>query len=401
MDELDALRQMRTALAEQEHPDRIALRTSWRADVKQRPRRSFRIPLVSLAATAAVAAGAVVAVSLAPSESSAPGPGKNGAVPQKGNVLLVAATNAEKAPIGKYWHTRTISGEIHAVGKSAANHYKVDSRQGSEVWTDRSGKGRQGHLDLPDVPLTAQDKQKWEAAGSPNWVRIPDAEGAGRTVALQMNPPAGRQAPFRMPANDRFFGLTTEQIAELPTQPKALEKALLSLEGNWHAYTTKTETEPIRALRGQERVRALSDVAGTLLSTAPAPPKVRAAAFRMLAALPGVKAEGEATDPAGRIGTVISLPLETTMPLGLFTAPKQLGTYRRQWIINPVTGKLLAIRDLVATPPRGSRKLPTGDDGKPRSLTAENMPDRFHRPGEVAAYQVFEVTEWTNAEPPR
>ncbi|GAA4053727.1 hypothetical protein HNP84_006809 [Thermocatellispora tengchongensis] len=33
-------------------------------------------------------------------------------------------------------------------------------------------------------------------------------------------------------------------------------------------------------------------MAGTLLSQAPAPPRVRAAAFRMLATLPGVKAEG-------------------------------------------------------------------------------------------------------------
>jgi hypothetical protein len=29
------------------------------------------------------------------------------------------------------------------------------------------------------------------------------------------------------------------------------------------------------------------------------------------------------------------------------------------------------------------------------------MPDRFHKPGELAAYKAFEVAEWTNAQPPR
>ncbi|MBC6456642.1 hypothetical protein [Actinomadura sp. HBU206391] len=94
----------------------------------------------------------------------------------------------------------------------------------------------------------------------------------------------------------------------------------------------------MRALRGDKRVRALSDVAGTLPAGAPALPDLRAAAFRMLAGLPGVKTEGRATDPLGRAGTVVSLPVETTVPLGLYTAPKQLGT-RRQWIIDPDRGR--------------------------------------------------------------
>lgn len=117
------------------------------------------------------------------------------------------------------------------------------------------------------------------------------------------------------------------------------------------------------------------------------------------ATLPGVKAEGKTTDPLGRPGTVISLPVETTIPLGFYTAPKQLGAYRRQWIINHGNGTLLAMRDLVATPPHGSRKLPPGDDGKPRRLTVESQPDRFHKPHEVSEYEAYEVAEWTDAAP--
>jgi hypothetical protein len=85
--------------------------------------------------------------------------------------------------------------------------------------------------------------------------------------------------------------------------------------------------------------------------------------------------------------------------LSLSTAPRQLGTYRRQWIINPGNGTLLAMRDLVATPPHGSRKLPPGDDGKPRRLTVGSQPDRFHKPGEVSEYETYEVAEWTDTAP--
>lgn len=402
MDELDALRHMRTGLAHEEHPDRIALRTNWRAATPARPRRSRRAPLIGLAAAgtvAAVAAGAAAIVSQDPGKDPASAPRGRQAAPQQGNVLLVAATNALKSPAGRYWHVKILAGEIFAVGKRATDHYRVDSRQGIERWTGSGGNGRQTHLDYADVPLTARDRQKWQAAGSPDWVRIPNHEGGTEPMLLDMGVPG--KSPGWYPADKEFLGLTAQQIAKLPTTPKELENALLDLKGHWRAYSSNTAKEPIRALKGHQRVRALSDVGAALLSTAPAPPAVRAAVFRLLAALPGVKPEGRTADPLGRTGTVISLPLETTMPLGVYTAPKQLGTYRRQMIIDPGTGKLLAIRDLVAKPPRGSRPLPTGDNGKPRSLKAENMPDRFHRPGELASYQVYQITEWTNAEPPR
>ncbi|QFG22734.1 hypothetical protein [Actinomadura sp. WMMB 499] len=79
--------------------------------------------------------------------------------------------------------------------------------------------------------------------------------------------------------------------------------------------------------------------------------------------------------------------------------PGQSDTYKRQWIVDPEKETLLEIRDLVATPPRGSRPLPPGDDGRPRRLDAEDMPDRFHKPGELAGYQLFAVAEWTDEQP--
>ncbi|WP_119726484.1 CU044_5270 family protein [Thermomonospora amylolytica] len=405
MDEIDALRQVRTALAQQETPERLAERIDWRSapSAPAAPRRSrFRVPLLSLVTATAVAAASVTVVTLASNERTPGGPGAQATV-HGGNALLVAAANAEKAPDGRYWHTKRLTGRVFAVGKTAADHYKVDTGQEFETWVDRNGQGRAFMSDRPARPVTPEDERKWREAGSPMRIETPDADGV--TVSLYVKPFTGRAPMSLFPEGEvyNFHGLTARQLAELPTDPKALENVLLDLKGEWRAYSKdfsqERRNEPIRALSGAERVRALSDVAGGLLGDQPVPPAVRAAAFKMLAGLPGVKVEGKGTDPLGRTGTVVSLPLETTVPLGLYSAPKQLGTYRRQWIIDPSRGTLLAIQDLVATPPKGSRELPPGDNGRPRRLTVDNQPDRFHKPGEVSMYEAYVVAEWTDSEP--
>ncbi|MQY05935.1 CU044_5270 family protein [Actinomadura macrotermitis] len=395
MREIEALRQMRTALAEQEHPDRLAMRAGWRpGGPAPRARRGWRLPVAGLLATATVAAGSAAVLSLTPDEDAGTG------APQPGDVLLVAATNALKARTGKYWHTRRIDGTIYAVGRTAADHYKIEARQGYETWVDPAGRGYPSSDDLPARPWTPEDMRKWRKAGAPSQVQIPSGDGSAPiTLFMKPSPAQGRKFSKGWHSGSRFYNLPIARLAQLPTEPKALENALLDLRGDWHAYSKQATEEPLRALRGPERVRALSDVLGDLLARQPAPARVRAAAFRLLAGLPGVRAEGRAADPLGRTGTVVSLPLETTIPLGVFSAPKQLGTYRRQWIIDPGTGTLLAIRDLVARPPHGSRALPPGDDGRPRRLTVATQPDRFHKPGEVAAYEVFEAAGWTDTAP--
>ncbi|GAA1726686.1 CU044_5270 family protein [Nonomuraea bangladeshensis] len=395
MDELDALRQMRTTLAQEEAPDQLALRANWRSDPPRRSRRSFRVPMMSMMATTALVAATLATISLTSDRDQPVRFGENGSPQAPGNALLVAAANVQEGPTGKYWHTTRIAGKIYAVGENAADHYKVESRMQYDDWTDQRGKSCFAVQDLPARPWTARDRQKWRKAGAPMKVQVATADGPG---TLFFETPKSRQ-PCRRVDDRRFFGMTPQQLAALPTQPEQLENALLDLKGNWEAYAPVVTRQPMRALHGEKRVRALSDVAGTLLAEALVPPAVRAAAFRMLATLPGVKVESRTTDPLGRPGVVIALPLETTVPLGLFTAPKQLGTYRRQWIIDPDNGTLLAMRDLVATPPHGSRDLPPGDDGKPRRLTTESQPDRFHEPGEVSEYETYEVAEWTDEAP--
>jgi len=405
MDELEALRGMRTNLAVEESPERLGLRTNWRAETPERrlrSRSSWRLPVIGVATAAAVAAGTVAVVAVNSDGGGSATPGKSGTPPTValggGNALLVAATNAEKAPAGAYWHTRRIMGEINDVGKSGADYYRVDSRQGMESWTDAAGKQRGFHLDFGGRPLGPQDDQKWRAAGSPKEVKAPNPDGDGPAIIFMGEQPS--RTPWPPDDKVRYYGLTVKQIAALPTTPQGLQNALLDVKDHWRAVSPEDgHKEPMRNVHGSERVRALSEVAGALLSEAPAPPKVRAAAFRMLASLPGIKAEGTAADPLGRTGTVISLPLATTTQLGLHTSPMQLGTYRRQWIIDPAHGRLLAVRDLTATPPHGHGPYTTRDSGARTRLEVDDMPDRFHKRGDLAGYVVYEVAEWTNAGP--
>jgi hypothetical protein len=112
MNELDALRQMRTALAQEESPDRLALRTGWRSEVRERPRRRLKVPLLSVAAATAVAV-----VALRPDGREAPAAPTLGH--RHGNVLLAAATNdpAEGEPSaapGRQWQAALAEGAGHA-----------------------------------------------------------------------------------------------------------------------------------------------------------------------------------------------------------------------------------------------------------------------------------------------
>ncbi len=92
--------------------------------------------------------------------------------------------------------------------------------------------------------------------------------------------------------------MTRAALSELPTTPDGLRDYLKTvIAKQWGAEYAHVD---VNAELYQAGVHIIMDL--------PAPPNVRAAAFRMLASLPGVKAEGEVTDPLGRTGQTVSLP---------------------------------------------------------------------------------------------
>ncbi|WP_018680516.1 CU044_5270 family protein [Actinokineospora enzanensis] len=209
------------------------------------------------AGVAAGAAAAVVVIAVVPAQSPPSGPpAASGSgstslpatgrlmpttVPVTGQetpvsgpaVLLAAATAAARAPAtsGRYWHVRVSS--------------VVDPPY--DVWVDKDG-------------LT--------------WFR--DVKTEGRVMV------GGRSRVFRL-------GLVTldyDRLRALPTEPAALRAVLVDALADSDA---RTGAGP---LTDADRADGLYLALSSLLSTVPAEPGTRAAAFRLLAELPGVRTLG-------------------------------------------------------------------------------------------------------------
>ncbi|MGW5741895.1 CU044_5270 family protein [Amycolatopsis sp. NPDC003861] len=203
-------------------------------------RRRVRPLVIGAGLVAAAAAAAVVVATLpgAPDPDPTPPPQAVAPVVTGTEVLLAAATVAEKAPdaTGKYWHIKTDSG-----------------KQSYEYWYTTDG-----HL----------------------WFR--GGKSGGRVVPLKP------VSPLQLAGGD----VTFEQLRTLPTDPAALRDWLVNAIAHSGA---RTSAGPLTAA-DRERELLLSTV--SLVSTLPAPPAVRAAAFRLIAAYPGVKDLGPV--PGGR-----------------------------------------------------------------------------------------------------
>jgi hypothetical protein len=240
---MNDLQTLRAALAPREVPQDVVDRSRHRLQNRMLTGRRRRVrPLAlgaGLVATAAAAAVVVVTLPGAPAPTPVPAPRPQAVAPvvTGTQVLLAAATVAEHAPAdsGKYWHVKTAS-----------------EKQAYENWYSADG-----HM----------------------WFR--GAKSSGRLMALG-------SSPLRLAGTTATF----EQLRTLPTDPAALRDWLVNAIAHSGA---RTSAGPLTA-EDRERELLLSMV--SLVSTLPAPPAVRAAAFRAIAAYPGVQDLGAV--PGGR-----------------------------------------------------------------------------------------------------
>ncbi|SBT38840.1 CU044_5270 family protein [Micromonospora narathiwatensis] len=222
-----------------------------RAARRTAPRR--RLILASALTGALAAAAAVVVIGVGGSGGSggaADGPATAASSGQQ--ILLAAATTAEQAPAtsGAYWYLRTTSTDTEW-----------------ESWTGRDGR---------------------------TWVR--GAKTGGDVIALSW------AASFRLGGPE----VSLAQLQQLPTEPAALK----------HWITESVRSSDVRTSAGRPdaamREQMVFDGLLALLAQLPAPPEVRAAAFRAVAAYPEVTSTG-ATD--GGRGLLIRLNGETVARL--------------------------------------------------------------------------------------
>jgi hypothetical protein len=193
-------------------------------------KRRFTWPVAALGAAAAATAAIVIVSDLSPTATPNGPPS-----PVSGRqILLTAATTAETRPAGSgtYWHVKTVYGDT----RSTETFESWTRRDGKEYWRTRSGR-----------PTLTRGTSTFTIAGT---------------------------------------DMTFQRIQRLPTDPAALKAEITRLAGRQkfppHVKITGIGQNPLL-------IQPLMD----LLARIPAPPKVRAAAFRVIAGLPGVSRAGQ------------------------------------------------------------------------------------------------------------
>ncbi|GAA2350374.1 CU044_5270 family protein [Streptomyces cuspidosporus] len=326
-----------------------------------------------VAATAAVAGVLVATLPQGGSDTrDAHGSGATGGpttgsprhTPENGRVALlnVAARVDRAADEGTYWQTATRSawvgvvdhsGSLFAVVSSETQRWSFGVRPGTRsLWV--SG------IDATTRPRTERDKARWRAAGSPEELTLAHS-GKGGRLGLRMEVGARKRPTVdRINSGDRIAALgphhvTYADLRKLPGDSATLEKVLADL------YEEDGGSE----IRG--RTEWMWRQAANLINL-PVRAEVRAAAYRVIAGLPGIRSLGEVTDPLGRKGAGFALPA---------TVRPDYGTARSELIVDPATGALLSDQEVLTEPDAKAAEA---------GLTA----------GTVVNYTATVTSEWTD-----
>jgi hypothetical protein len=252
-------------------------------------------------------------------------------------VLLAAAVRAESVPTsGAFWHVRSSSTTTwpNELGRGD-NRYTVEVHSVTELWTTREGQTWWGQREWV-TPKSPEDEAAWRRDGSPSkWCM-------GKTDTEPPRPNCLHTAPGTASLTrvglDTFVvvegrELTFAQLQRLPDDPEALR--------DWVVDAVEDDLDPSASADILED--NVAEVLANLLVDVPAPPGVRAAAYRALADMPNVRSTGPTRDELGRagVGILIDAPDSAAILVprgGQFEA----GEFIRKLIIDPDTSHVLA-----------------------------------------------------------
>ncbi|MFB4270905.1 CU044_5270 family protein [Nonomuraea sp. GTA35] len=306
-----------------------------RVPARRRLRLSPGRALLGLAAAAAAVAVIAPAMLSDSTISIAPQPSTSVSVtaePTAQQILLAAAVAVEKAPAsGDYWRTATINQWMLT---DPTRSYVLEGRRSAEVWLAKrpdlpSWRMRQ---DLGVKPATPRDEAAWRAAGAPTTWRYPKDMKTENLFSVPSRPleaaageRTGERLHWKTVGDLAGKSLTWQEMRAIPGEPETLRSYLEERIGRLDLAGSGMDVEEARAYI---LIRNCVDI----ISTLPASPETRASAYRVLASLPGIRAEAEMTDPLGRPGQVLSYQEE--IEPGVFS--------KVQLVVDPGTGLLLA-----------------------------------------------------------
>ena len=301
-----------------------------------RPRRRRATALIPAAGLAAAAAAVVAVVA----NGSAPTPGRpaptaEAARPLTASQILLAAaerSDRDAAGTGRYLVVRTENGSVLTV-RSGTSTYRMIDRNSSEIWLSRTGGPTRTIVqDLGMTPPTPADAAAWRAAGSPGQVLVGKPLPTGELGPA--HPVSTTGGPRQVSTTDGSIyaiGAATASVRDLerlPADPAALRGALLErFDGGGGDLPT-------------DRGQWLLAVTSSLITDIPVSGPVRAAAFRLIATLPGVRSLGVVPDRRGRTGQGFAY---TAVSAGG-------GTIERRFVIDAATGRALGEETRVLRP---------------------------------------------------
>ncbi|WP_336216974.1 CU044_5270 family protein [Nonomuraea sp. LPB2021202275-12-8] len=311
-------------------------RVEARMQARNRKRVPWKAGIVGVAAAAALSA-TIIVPNLGTDVAPAPRATFSG-----NSILLAAATRAEAAPTGSYWHVkRRYAMRWDKLYGSKGNTYRLETSTLTEQWVSTDGRVWWGQKNLGARPL---NKAAWRRDGAPTEWKVEDGVySIAPSESLLEEVEEG--GPFRLSGED----LTLAQVKGLPTDPAEL---------------TERARQAIRA--GGTEEDSVSDGVPTtlaaLLYELPTTPEVRAGAYRALATLPQVTVEEGAKDSLGRPGVSVSFPLQHDKPT------------RGRLIVDSGTSMVLAY-EVTHAPGKGDRTeavLASGwTDAEPAPPTTE------------------------------
>ncbi|HJP79636.1 MAG TPA: CU044_5270 family protein [Pseudonocardiaceae bacterium] len=327
----DALDPARLAGGPRRHQDLAELLATRPAIRPASTRRRLLVPLVGVAAAAAVAIGAV-AVGLGQNRGAHT---TNSAGPNGHLVLESMANSVEnQAADGAYWQFETQDQSLFLI---PGNPPYVVAQTGQNDWSIGVRPGEQSllvsGLNQKRGPWSPEDTRRWMLAGSPATVLA--HVGAGKDKLAQRQVPIGGAAPRVDHTNSggkiAAVGPHNVSYADLRQLPSDQDQLAQTLAKYYAQDGGESNTDQPDWMFEQ--------VSG--LISLPISSSVRASAYRILANLPGITSLGTVTDPLGRAGVAVALP------------PRQsgdLGQQQDQLIVDPRTSTILSSQLVLVQP---------------------------------------------------
>jgi hypothetical protein len=276
---------------------------------RRRRRRSRRLrPALALVTATAAATVGVLAVRPAPDHAR----------PSLAAVLhaaaAVAADRPPLAPTEGYRYVRELSRQTYHLRRDG-REATVTVEQTSESWENAA---LDGQTDLGPSRITQRSGDRALATA----------------LAARLKPQLG--GSHRLSADVARGALgPVPRLSELPEDPDGL---LAALEDTVRQRSHWAPGLPTDAMVRFEVVGQ----ATRLLRSATAPPRLRAAAFLMLARIPGARALGRKMDPQGRMGEAIAITLRNDSSWPTSDAPWP-ASVEREIIFDPDTSEVLAL----------------------------------------------------------